>query len=94
MLNSILHAFVLDKSMVLMKWGVLAQTGAGCWCLHPRGLALIYRVSHSVSVSQTTALLSSTGSLLFCRAVIKGLFVLPAVFFISRNLISSPLNIA
>lgn len=28
------------------------------------------------------------------RAVIKGLFVLPAVFFISGNLISSPLNIA
>lgn len=34
--------------------GFLEQTGAGCWCLHPRGLALIYRVSHSVSVSQTT----------------------------------------
>lgn len=47
-----------------------------------------------LSLSQTTALLSSTGSLLLCRAVIKGLFVLPAVFFISRNLISSPLNIA
>lgn len=28
------------------------------------------------------------------QALIKGLFVLPAVFFISRNLISSPLNIA
>lgn len=33
MLNSILHAFVLDKSMVLMKWGVFSANR--CWVLVP-----------------------------------------------------------
>lgn len=63
-------------------------------CLHPEGLVLMYVVSQPLATASRLGSTVSIGSGLLCQAVIKELFVLPAVFFISRILISSPLNIA